>query len=298
MKSTPKQKLLIIVALITLCIALITLVPENWMAQIAKFIFAVAITAVTLAVLFCGEIFTKHREYTKIKEEIGYMPCSIKYEKYRREHLIDPKTGHADVNYFLNLKNIGKDKINTVTLPITFDIPRVGRSRRRTMLNVKSISIDHNELEDPNDYYKRLFEKRRQENGKYEEGGCLQIPLDQIGGLKKGDRCSILVQVSSEKAFPSAKTNECVGLDIYHQMEVLEFVVSTKANWGIKPSEKTDAPNGVQVHDYLLKTLRLDETSNAPKPVVRENTVLWSIKKPKISYTYILWFKITRKRKK
>ncbi|MBA7635270.1 hypothetical protein ES703_42871 [subsurface metagenome] len=288
----------VLIAVLGCLLAIVTLVPEkNFTDQITKFWLGTCIFIVAFFGLFGNSIFEHLQEYKKTKNELGYVPRSIKYEKYRREHYIDPKTGAAEVNYCLKVKNIGKDKLKHVAKPVEFEIPRPRKRGRKPLLNVESILIDNNELEDPYECYEKLCEKRR-EDGKYVEEGCFQIPLDQIGGLKKGETCNVLVKVSSKKAFTSIRNEDFVGATIYHQMEVLELIVSVKGNWAIKQIKKTDTPDSIQVYDNVLRTLRFDEMNNVPKPEIRGNTISWIIKKPKLSYRYILLFRATKKRRK
>lgn len=163
---------------------ILSLAPVEWISPVNKFWLAIVIILFGGGILFGKSISASLREYRETKEETGYMPRSIKYENYRREHYVDPRTGSGEVNYHLKVTNIGEDKIEQVAIPLEFEIPHPRGHRKKTQLNIERVLIDNNELEDPDECYRKICEKR-DEDGTYIEEGYLQIPLDQVGGLKQ-----------------------------------------------------------------------------------------------------------------
>lgn len=293
MEKTPKIQLAVISTLLGLCIALITLVPEESMTQSTKFLFAFTATTVALAILYLKEIYEKRREYVKIKDEIGYMPRSIKYEKYRRMHHINPKTGDVALTFDLKVTNIGSDIINQVSIPISFQLTRMGKRGGRSPLNIEHVLVNNHELDNPQECYKRECTKKL-ETGDFGEEGHFQIPLESIEGIKKGDKCNILIRAICFGAFKNIQDHDWIATNIHHQMEVLEVVVSLEGKWIIHLFTNQEIPDGINIYDTILKVARPTETFQVPKPVIRRNTLSWVLKKPKLSYFYKLWFRATR----
>lgn len=286
----------VLIALLAVLLALLALIPEKWIGVERKFYLGLLIVIVVIAVLFLKSIFEGLQEYRKTKEEMGYVPRSIKYEKYRREHYIDPKTGDAEITYDLKATNIGSDNIGQISVPISFQLTRTGKRGGRSPLDVKQISVNNHKIANPQECYKRDCIKKL-EIGEYAEEGKLQIPLERIGRLKKGDKCTILIQMILSGAFKNVKESDWVGVDIHHQMEVLEVIVSLKNKLIIQIFKNQEIPDGINIYDTILNVARPTETAQVSKPVIRGNVLSWVIKKPKLSYFYKLCFRATRIKK-
>lgn len=274
---------------------ILMLIPRAWIPETDRFWIGCIVIFSALGVLFGREITEMIRKYMQAKEEAKFLPQSIKYEKYRRIHYVNPINGNARVVYCLTIKNIGKEKLSRIAVPVRYEKSARGRYSRKSLLVVNKISVEDKSIEDVHESFEKASEGLRK-NGRRIEYGHFQIPLRSIDGLKKGDTCHISIEASANNAFPSVREEEYVGIEVYHQIDRLEFeVIPTRKDWIFKPLIKSDIFEGVQIFDLVLQSLKFDQMEKISKPKIKENTITWTIENPRLSTEYRLYFKAVKR---
>jgi len=273
-------------------LALLRLIPEEWVNQYLKFWVSVVLIVVISIYLVTKAFYIDLKKYLNlrylVREYYRFMPRTFKYLEYKRTLHLD-RDGNGDIEYFFSIKNISGRLIHKVAIPVALDVYAGDEDEdRRTVIEARIsthvIIRPHENCYEPSG----IFEHK---DGTRSEHGWIIIPLGEIGGLKPTKDVDVFIKVHLVRAYEKMDTGEYTTVNVYHPMEAIEMIVTPPDGKLIMLNPSEQFSTSVEVWDKASKIIDHLELSEISIPEVKDNMITWKIKEPKIGYAYKLRFK-------
>jgi hypothetical protein len=274
-----------------LALALLAVLPDDWISQQQKFWAVLVLVVVSLIAISLRAFYGDLRQYLRIKHEISefyeYSPRTLKLLKYERTYQLDPN-GNADVVYSFELKNISDRNIPKIAMPISVDIYPNGDI---VPFKVTGAKIGTHEILQ---FEKRCYEKRgilHLSDELKKQQGLIIVPFSDVNGLEPNKSREVEIKVRLAGAFKKMESGEYTTFNIYHPMESFRLVINPPSGYQIMLNPSDQFPRSIEIWDRASEIIDHREMATVPSPEIKGNCIEWIVKKPKIQYGYKVNYK-------
>jgi hypothetical protein len=266
----------------------------------------------------------------KLEETLEHLNYPVRYRQFRREIVLTENLGESEQIWDLTVENISNENIYEIIIPVkTFDLYDAFRNkieelkklnpddaenviRTKAFQDIEQVfeviigekSLDQTMI--PGLLYDLTIQNRRFAlRGSYvdaltSEGEVAEIvyriPLEGENYLQPGKPKRIVFKVRNKCAFKKVLDGESTSLRVERLYDEATITIRCPEGYEIARNPIVGANTGLVVKDTSTKTIDKKELARVSNVHIDPDCkrLVWTITKPRISYVYIIFFKITK----